>query len=339
MQKENLQQIVFKLMTRGKGILAADESNGTADKRLEAIGAKTGEKMRQKYRDLFLSTSNIGHYISGVILYDETLRQRNLAGEYFVDHLEDEGIIPGIKVDTGAKDHNDFPGEKITDGLKDLDQRLKEYYQIGARFTKWRAAIRIDESNDFPTKGAVLENAIRFAKYVVMVQKNNMVPIVEPEVLLEGDHSIEKAEEIISKTLKIVFEQIKEAGADLSGLILKTSMAVPGNHSGEEMNSKDVAKRTVKVLTESVPKEVGGIVFLSGGQTPEEARDNLNEIANLEPLPWEIAFSYARAIQGPALEIWKGKDENVEKAREEFLKWLVFDTKADRGELDDDLEY
>lgn len=336
---ENLDKIVSKIMSRSKGILAADESNGTADKRLISIGSKTGENMRRKYRDLFLFTPKVEHYISGVILYDETLRQRALNGEYFVDHLNDLGIVPGIKVDTGAKDHEDFPGEKITDGLKGLDQRLKEYYKIGARFTKWRAVIKIDETEGLPSKGAILENAIRICKYAKLVQENKMVPIIEPEVLLEGEHSIDKAEQVISSVLKIVFEQLLDEEVYLPGLVLKTSMVVPGNYSGEKMDSKEVAKRTVRVLKETVPESVGGVVFLSGGQSPEEARDNLNEIAKLEPLPWEIAFSYARAIQGPALEIWRGKDENVEKAREEFKKWLVFDTKADRGELDEELEY
>ena len=339
MQKENLQQIVSKLMTRGKGILAADESNGTADKRLESLKIKSGEKMRQKYRDLFLSTPNFEHYISGVILYDETLKQRATNGNFFPDHLSNLGIVPGIKVDTGAKDHPDFPDEKITEGLEGLEDRLKEYYKMGARFTKWRAVIQIDEGNNLPTKGAVLENAIRLAKYAKIVQENGMVPIIEPEVILDGPHSIEKAQEVTEMTLKIVFEHIVEHEVDLKGLILKTSMVVPGSESGQDMNPEDVARRTVKVLQNSVPNNLGGVVFLSGGQTPEQARDNLNAIAKLEPLPWEIAFSYARAIQGPALKIWKGKKENVEAAREEFVKWLIFDTKADRGELDEELEY
>ena len=339
MENKIIHDIAKRIMKRGKGILAADESNNTAGKRLESVGAQNSEEMRRQYRDLFLSTENIEHYISGVILFDETLRQKTNSGKLFGTHLDDLGILPGIKVDGGAKDNPDFPGEKITEGLSTLGDNLDEYYEIGARFTKWRAVIQIDESNDLPSKGAILENAIRLAKYAKKVQTSGMVPIIEPEVILNGPHSIEKAEEVTEKTLKIVFEQILEERVDLKGLILKTSMVVPGSDSGEEMVPSEVAQRTVRVLQKTAPKDLAGIVFLSGGQTPEQARDNLNAIARLEPLPWEIAFSYARAIQGPALKIWKGKKENVEKAREEFLKWLIFDVQADRGELDEDLEY
>jgi fructose-bisphosphate aldolase class I len=289
---ENIHQIAQKMMTRGKGILAADESNPTADKRLDSVGVKGSPEMRRKYRDLFLSTPNLEHYISGVILYDETMRQNTVSGKNFVQQLEEIGVVPGLKVDT-----------------------------------------------NLPTRGAITENAIRLARYAKLVQKEGMVPIIEPEVLLQGPHSIQTAERVTKETLQIVFERIIEEGVDLKGLILKTSMVVPGNESGEEMIPEIVAEKTVKVLRESVPEDLGGIVFLSGGQSPEEARDNLNSIAKLEPLPWEIAFSYARAIQGPALKIWQGKDENVGEARNEFLKWLVFDTKADRGELDEELEF
>lgn len=335
----SLKNIAEKIMTRGKGILAADESNDTADKRLESVGAKKGAEMRKKYRDLFLSTPNIEHYISSVILYEETLNQKNANGTLFPEHLIKLGIIPGIKVDTGAKDNPDFPDEKITEGLNGLEDRLKNYYKSGARFTKWRAVIKIDREKNLPSKGSIVENSIRLAKYAKIAQKNGFVPIIEPEVLLNGSHNTETCERVLEETLQTVFEQINEEKVDLSSLILKTSMVVPGDGSGEGMNSQKVAESTVRVLTKKVPKELGGVVFLSGGQTSEQARDNLNAIAKLEPLPWEIAFSYARAIQGPALEIWKGKDENIEEARKEFLKWLVFDVKADKGELDEELEY
>jgi len=334
-----LYSIVNKLMFRGRGILAADESNSTADKRLASIGVTGSAEMRRKYRDLFLSTPEIEHYISGVIFYEETLRQKANNGKTFPDFLNELGIIVGIKVDAGAKDTENFPGEKITEGLNGLENRLREYYKIGARFTKWRAVIKIDEEQSLPTRGAILENAIRLAKYAKKVQEAGMVPIIEPEVLLDGIHSMNTAESVTKETLRIVFERVVEEGVDLRALILKTSMVVPGNESGEEMIPEKVAEATVRVLQETVPKEVGGVVFLSGGQTPEQARDNLNAITKYEPLPWEIAFSYARAIQGPPLKIWQGKEENVEKAREEFIKWLIFDTKADRGELDEELEY
>jgi fructose-bisphosphate aldolase class I len=339
MENKIIYDVAKKMMTRGKGILALDESNSTAGKRLQDIGVENTAENRRSYRNLFLSTENIEHYLSGVILFEETLNQKTNPGVLFSDHLNSLGILPGIKVDGGAKDHSDFPNEKITEGLDGLSERLKKYYEQGARFTKWRAVIQIDKEKGLPSKGSVVENAIRLAKYAKIVQEAGMVPVIEPEVILEGSHSISDAENVTQGTLSIVFEQIKEEGVDLKGLILKTSMVVPGSKSGEKMNPQDVAKRTVRVLQNSVPKDLAGVIFLSGGQTPEQARDNLNAIAKLEPLPWEIAFSYARAIQGPALRIWQGKKENVEKARDQFVNWLVFDTRADRGELDEEMEY
>lgn len=330
---EKINEIAKKLLTPDKGILAADESNGTADKRLASFDIEGGEENRRKYRELFLNTEGIEKYISGVILYDETMRQVGADDVTFPKHLSGLGIIPGIKVDTGAKDHSDFSREKITEGLEGLEDRLKEYYKMGARFTKWRAVVKIDEENNLPTEASILENAKRLAEYAKIVQENNMVPIIEPEVLLKGGHSIKKSEEVLEKTLQIVFDEIKKEDIDLSGLILKTSMVVPGDESGEAMDDKEVAKRTVRVLKNTVPENIGGVVFLSGGQNPQEARDNLNEIAKLEPLPFEIAFSFARAIQGPAMNIWRGKEENISAARKEFIKWLEFHTAADKGAL------
>lgn len=326
-------ETIRKLMAKGKGILAADESNSTADRRLKNVGIDGGEEMRRKYRDLFLSTYGIQNFISGVIFYDETVRQNSDSGKNFVEFVSDLGIIPGIKVDTGLVDSPNFPDEKITSGLETLEKRLPEYKNMGLKFTKWRAVFEIDEKRNIPSEDAILENAIRLAKYAKIAQEYGIIPIIEPEVLLEGKHSIKKAEEVTGKVLEIVFREIREEGVDISSLILKTSMVVPGNKSGEEMDFKKVAEATVRILINCVPHGIGGVVFLSGGQSPEEARNNLNEIAKLEPLPFEIAFSYARAIQGPALKIWKGKDENVEEAREEFLKWLRFDTQADLGNL------
>jgi fructose-bisphosphate aldolase, class I len=328
-----MQETIKKLMARGKGILAADESNSTADKRLESVGAEVGEEMRRKYRELFLSADGVKNFISGVIFFDETIKQNTSSGISFVEHMEKLSIVPGIKVDSGVVESPNFPNEKITSGLETLSERLLLYRDFGLKFTKWRAVFEIDEVSNLPSNEAILENSIRLATYAKMVQEHGMVPIIEPEVLLDGKHSINKAEEITEKVLKTVFQEVREAGVDLSLLILKTSMVVPGNKSGEEMDSEKIAKITVKVLNECVPYGIGGVVFLSGGQTPEQARDNLNEIAKLEPLPFEIAFSYARAIQGPALQIWKGKDENVELARKEFIKWLKFNSLADLGKL------
>ncbi len=334
-----LQETVSKLLAKGKGILAADESNSTADKRLESIGAETGESMRQKYRDLLLSTPNLENYASGVILYDETFWQDDLSGRKFVDALTEKGILPGIKVDIGANDHADFPGEKITDGLDGLHERLLKYYAGGARFTKWRVVVKIDEENNLPTIGMIQENARRFAKYVELAHLANLVPIVEPEILLDGKHSQEKCAEITGLVLREVFGELSRIGVYLPGVILKTSMVISGNQNPEENSPEEVADSTIKVLKENVPTELGGVVFLSGGQTAVESTAHLDTIAEAEPLPWEIAFSYGRALQEPALRIWKGKDENIESAREEFLKRLKLNKLADAGDYDIELEF
>lgn len=329
MNKELLQETVSKMMQKGKGILAADESNGTADKRLAAIEVEGGEENRRRYRDLFLSTPGIGQYLSGVILYDETIRQKALDGESFLKKITDEGFVPGIKVDTGAKDFPGFPGEKITQGLDDLDKRLSEYFDMGARFAKWRAVITIGEG--LPTDVDIEANAEALARYAGLCQEAGIVPMVEPEVLLSGSHGMDRAYEVTVKTVKKVFEELEKYRVWIPGVILKTSMVLPGNKSGETKSPEEVAEATVKYMKEAVPENVGGVVFLSGGQSPEEATENLDAIAKLEPLPWEMTFSYARAIQGPVLEVWKGRDENLEKAREVFLGRLQELVEADAG--------
>ncbi len=316
-------------MTQGKGILAADESNETADKRLEAVSAPGGEKNRQKYRDLFLSAPGAEKYLSGVILFDETIRQNALDGEPFVQKLTRLGIVPGIKVDRGAKDFPGFPGEKITEGLDGLGARLKEYFDMGARFAKWRAVITIGEGT--PTDADIDANADALARYAGLCQEAGIVPMVEPEVLLDGDHRMAQAEEVTTKTVAKLFEKLTEYRVWLPGVILKTSMVLPGNKSGEQKSAAEIAEATVRYLRAAVPSSVGGVVFLSGGQSPEEATENLDAIAKLEPLPWPVTFSYARALQGPALETWRGKDENTAAARDVFLKWLEESVQADAG--------
>jgi fructose-bisphosphate aldolase, class I len=328
-----MKETIKSLMAKGKGILAADESNSTADNRLQSVGAETGEEMRRKYRDLFLSADGIKNFVSGVIFFDETIKQNASSGKTFIEHIEHLGIVPGIKVDLGLVESPNFPNEKITSGIETLSERLLQYRELGLKFTKWRAVFEINEDKNLPSDDAILENSLRLAVYAKMVQEHGMVPIIEPEVLLDGKHDIKKAEEITERVLKVVFQEIREAGVDLSLLILKTSMVLPGSKSDQKAEAEKVANVTVKVLKECVPYGIGGVVFLSGGQTSKDARDNLNAIAKLEPLPFEIAFSYARAIQGPALEIWKGKDENIEEARKEFIKWLKFNSLADLGRL------
>jgi len=286
---------------------------------------------RRLYRDLFLSADGIENYLNGVILFDETVYQKNNTGINFVDLLKQKGILPGIKVDAGTIDLINFPGAVITQGLDGLAIRLEKYHEMGLTFAKWRAVISISET--LPTFEAIQANAFLLAQYAAICQSQGIVPMVEPEVLLNGNHNIEKAEEVTTATLTELFRQLKAYRVDLKALILKTSMVVPGDQSDQEITKEDIAKSTVRCLLNSVPAEVAGVVFLSGGQTPNQATVNLDQIAKLEPLPWPITFSYARAIQHEAMEVWQGKSENVEKAREIFIKRLKLDTKADQGLL------
>jgi fructose-bisphosphate aldolase class I len=334
-----LQETAAKMLAPNKGILAADESNGTADKRLESVGAPTGEEMRRNYRDLFLCMDGNEEFISGVILYDETFWMNDCSGIPFPQRLSEKGIIPGIKVDTGAKDFPGFPGEKLTIGLDDLPERAKKYFEGGAKFTKWRAVIKIDEESGLPTDECIEANADVLGRYARIVQEAGLVPIVEPEVLLTGPHSIDVSEEVTRKVLQKIFEKMDEYRVYIPGMVLKTSMVISGNENPNESTLEEVATRTHKILKEIVPENIGGVVFLSGGQTAVEATAHLDRIVELGDLPFEIAFSYARALQGPALQIWQGKPENVESAREEFLKRLKLNQLADAGDYDINLEY
>lgn len=337
--EQKLVETVKKLLARGKGILAADESNGTADKRLESFGIATGEEMRKKFRHLFLCAPGIEEYLTGVILYDETFWSDNCEATPFRTALADHGIAPGIKVDLGAKDMPGFPDEKLTVGLDDLAERAKKYFDAGAKFTKWRAVIKIDTEKNLPTTECITANAEALARYARIVQEIGLVPIIEPEVLLDGKHDLKTSEKITTIVVSTVFEKLAEAKAYLPGLILKTSMVINGNQNTDEASPTEVAEATVRMLKKSVPSEVGGAVFLSGGQTSVEATAHLDAIAEQEPLPWEIAFSYARALQESSLRIWAGKDENVASAREEFLKRLKLNKLADEGKYDIALEY
>lgn len=342
MDTKALSEIAKKMVATGKGLLAADESSGTANKRLASIKMDGTEENRRKYRVLFLDIHGIEEFLSGVILYDETIRQK-----VFPDLLIQKGIFPGIKVDTGAKDFALHPGEKITEGLDNLDERLKEYYAMGARFTKWRAVITIDEANGLPSDACIKSNAHSMARYAAICQENGMVPIVEPEVLLDGTHTIEKCEEVSEKTLKMTFLELKEMGVYLPGVILKASMVLAGNKCPKKSNSTEIAMATLRCLKKSVPKEIPGIVFLSGGQTADEATENLNTIVALAKkegphppdsgtspelgVPWQLSFSYARALQGPSLEVWQGREENLSSARNMFLKRLKMTSEAREG--------
>lgn len=321
----DLTQTAKTLLAQGKGILAADESTESANKRLALYGIEGIEENRRAFRDLFLNAPGIEAYLSGVILYKETLTQKGNNKQLFSHSLHERGIIPGIKVDEGTEPIPESPKEVITKGVLGLCDRLVEYHsEYHTGFTKWRAVIRIDGTT-LPTAGALMENARRLAVYARDAQEVSMVPIIEPEVLYEGTHSRLRAKEVLGETLRSVFESLAEHGVDLSGVLLKTAMVMSGHESKKMDTPEEVAKDTVDVLIASVPKELPGIVFLSGGQTPDQATENLRAIvayAKAQKAPWPLTFSYARALQEEALQVWKGKKENIDDARAVFLERL-----------------
>lgn len=321
----DLIQIARSLFAPGKGILAADESMHSATARLASHGIPTSEEMRRQYRDLFLGAEGIEKYLSGVILFSETLLEKGNDHTLFPASLAARGILPGIKVDLGTEPISTSPEELITQGLIDLPERLETYKKQGAIFTKWRAVIRID-GDHLPTATAIHENAKRLAGYVKEVQMKGLVPIIEPEVLLEGKHSRSRSRSVIEQTIGTVFSVLEEHAVDRSSVILKTSMALSGSESGKHDTPAEVAEDTVAALMHSVPRQVAGIVFLSGGQTTDQATENLAAIskkAREVHAPWPLTFSYARALQEEALSIWKGKEENVPNAREAYLARLA----------------
>lgn len=321
----DLVSIARSLFEPGKGILAADESVSTATKRLAGYGIGAGEEMRRQYRDLFIGTEGIENYLSGVILFSETLNEKGNDKKLFSTSLSARGIAPGIKVDLGTEPMSDSPEEAITQGLLDLSERLPEYKKRGAVFTKWRAVVRID-GDHLPTSLAIHENAKRLAIYAKEVQSAGLVPILEPEVLLAGKHSRYRSREVISETCHTLFSVLEEHSVDRASIILKTSMALSGEGSGKKDTPEEVAEDTVAALMESVPSQIAGIVFLSGGQTPDQATLNLRAItdrAHAVSAPWRLTFSYARALQEEALAIWKGEPENVSAAREAFIARLA----------------
>ncbi|MEA2701875.1 MAG: fructose-bisphosphate aldolase, class [Candidatus Parcubacteria bacterium] len=321
----DLSDIAQRLVAPGKGILAADESDESADKRLASYGIGKGEEMHRKFRELFLDTPEIEDYLSGVILYKETLYQKDDQGIRFEEGLRARGILPGIKVDEGLEPFPESPKESITNGLLGLSDRLLIYkMKHDTGFTKWRAAITI-EGDSLPTQQAIHENAKRLAAYAQCVQHAGMVPILEPEVLLEGKHSRVRSREVLTNVLETLVAALEDRAVDMSAVIVKTAMAISGNKSGRMDAPEEVAQDTVAALMEAVPAQVPGIVFLSGGQTPDQATRNLAAItreARAKHAPWPLTFSYSRALQDEALAIWKGKDENVPAAREAFLARL-----------------
>lgn len=321
----DLSDIAARLLSPGKGILAADESTGSADKRLALYSVAGSPENRRRFRELFLNAPGIEEYLSGVILYEETLSQTGSDNKLFPASLSERGIIPGIKVDEGTEPMPESPDELITKGVLGLCDRLTGFRtEYGTGFTKWRAVIRI-EGDRLPSAQALVENAKRLATYARDAQEVTMVPFVEPEVLYEGSHSRVRARQVLEATLRSVFDALADNAVDLSGLILKTSMVLSGSESGRIDSPEEVAEETIGVLLDTVPNETAGIVFLSGGQTPDQATDNLRAISKLakeKRAPWPLTFSYARALQEEALAIWQGKDENVDAARDAYLARL-----------------
>ena len=297
-----LENIAKKMVAKGKGILAADESTGTMTKRLSSVNVESTSENRLKFRETLFSAESMKENIGGVILYDETIKQKTSSGKSIPELIKSFGSIPGIKVDTGAKKLAGSPEEKITEGLDGLRERLEEYYKLGARFTKWRAVYNISEK--YPSELAIKSNAHALARYAALVQEAKMVPIVEPEVLMDGNHDITKCFEVTSKILKECYRELKLHNINLKGTILKPNMILPGNKSKNKSNTLEIAKMTIKCLKENVPSDVPGIAFLSGGQTEIEATQNLNEINKINDTNFLMSFSYGRALQQSALKNW-----------------------------------
>ena len=327
-----LYETAAALMASGKGILAADESDGTAGKRLAMVHLENTPENRQDFREILFTAEGAEEYISGVIMYDSSIRNTTDTGVPFADVLIAKGIIPGIKVDRGVKDHEGFKGEVITQGLDDLADRFAEYYEMGARFAKWRMVVSI-EGEDTPTYETVKMNCIMMTRYAQLAQAAGIVPIVEPEVIFAGDHSLEKAEMETTRTLQILFQTLQEYRVDLGGLILKSSMVLAGDKYPEQTSAEEVAQATLRTFHMSVPHETAGIVFLSGGQTPERSAKNLNEIAKMGAQPWPITFSFSRALEQPVLDAWGGKPENVEAAKTALVEVAKTNSAASIGQM------
>lgn len=335
-----LEDIASYLTSNGKGILAADESNTTIGKRFADIGVESSFEIRRDYREmLFSSIDAMKNYISGVILYDETIRQDAAKGGKLIDLITDANSIIGIKVDTGAKPLAFFAGETITEGLDGLRERLKEYHAMGARFAKWRAVIALDKQL-LPSYTAVKQNAQALARYAALCQENGIVPIVEPEILMDngaGDHDIERCYEVTKLTLRTVFDELALAKIQLNAMVLKPNMVIAGKHY-KKSSAKEIAQKTIDCFKEVVLAEVSGIAFLSGGQDDVEAVANLNAMNKFNDLPWNLSFSYGRALQSAALKAWGGKAENVEKAQKIFSHRAKMCFLAAKGEWTETLE-
>jgi len=332
----DLNQTARALVAPRKGILAADESGGTIKKRFDSIGIESTEDNRRAYRDLLFTAAGSAEYISGVILYDETIRQTALDGTPFPKLLEGLGIIPGIKVDLGAKDLAHATGEKITEGLDGLRERFAEYAALGARFAKWRAVITIGAG--IPSEYCIWANAHALARYAALAQEAGLVPIVEPEVLMDGDHSIETSFDVTCRTLHAVFTELRDQRVQFEDMLLKPNMVLSGYDASQRAGVQDVAEQTLRCFRRHVPAAVPGIVFLSGGQSDEDATAHLNAMNAMGPHPWELSFSYGRALQAPALKAWGGEDANVDAGKAAYLHRAKLNSLARAGSYSPDME-
>ncbi|RWE09072.1 MAG: fructose-bisphosphate aldolase class I [Mesorhizobium sp.] len=336
---ERLDDIAAAMVADGKGLLAADESSGTIKKRFDVIGVESTADSRRDYREMmFRAKEAMTRYISGVILYDETIRQKAADGTPLVDIIKATGAIPGIKVDAGAKPLAGFPGDTITEGLDGLRERLTDYYKLGARFAKWRAVIDIDVAKGVPSATSIGSNAHALARYAALCQEAGIVPIVEPEVLMDGAHDIGICYEISKATLTKLYTELCAARVVLEGAILKPNMVLAGKKSGKTSSPEEVAEKTIRLFRETVPAAIGGIAFLSGGQSDEEATANLNAINAIGPHPWKLTFSYGRALQAAPQKAWSGKAANVAAAQAAFAHRAHMNHLAALGKWQPDLE-
>ena len=335
MDINKLSAIAKRLVSNNKGVLAADESSPTIKKRFDSIGIESTENNRRDYRELLFSTKGIEDYISGIILYEETLFQKSQNGNLLIDLLKNKKIIPGIKVDKSTNDMTGFKDEKITEGLDGLYERIANYQSQGAEFTKWRAVITI--GNSIPTNECIELNAIYLARYALISQEVGLVPIVEPEILMDGDHSINSCYEATNKTLSEVINQLDKHKVNLSGILLKPNMVLSGKESSDRANKNQVAEMTLKCFKDTIPKNVPGIIFLSGGQSDLESIDNLDAINKLAKqtgnMPWELSFSYGRGLQSSTLNKWNGNSDNVQIAQKEFIDRCNMVSDARNGQL------
>lgn len=332
MDKQTLEKTAQEIVANGRGILAADESTGTIAKRLASIDVENSEAARQSYRQMLFTTSGHEEFVSGVILFDETLRQSTDGGVRFAELLASQGVIPGIKVDQGAKDLAGFPGEKITEGLGGLRERLAEYKELGARFAKWRAVITIGPG--LPTPFCLEANAHALARYAALCQEAGIVPIVEPEVLMDGDHAIERCDEVTRETLSLVFRALTAHRVYLPGILLKPNMVISGKGNERQAGVDEVAERTLACFHATVPSAVPGIVFLSGGQSDELATAHLNRMNQIGGNPWKLSFSYGRALQAPALKAWSGSTDNISAGQAAYLHRARMNGAAAQGAYD-----